>query len=317
MQALARFASDRWVPPLSGTLLRVEEESRLLDSVEELAGRYRLALVVNGAIMTLTLLLGLVALGQVRRSALLEAAHRYQEERRDLERRLFHSERLSSLGRLAAGMAHEINNPLEGMANYLTLLSEDLAAGRVEDAPRLLARLRQGLDRVAGAVRQVLAFAAPGQAPRSPLDLAPLLTETVEFLRGNPAFRAVRLTVETPPGPVTLVGDRLTLGQLFLNLLLNACQAQLEGGEVMVRLSTGDQEAVIEIADRGPGLAPEVAARLFEPFVSTRGSSGLGLAVCHGIATSHGGSITAGGRSGGGTVFTVRLPLEAPPEAAS
>lgn len=312
LTARVRFRGDRWQPALGGLLVRREESSRVLDSVESLAGRFRTALAVNGAIMGLTLLLGFIALRQTRRSALLEAAHRHEAERRDLERRLFHSERLSSLGRMAAGFAHEINNPLEGMANYLDLLSDDLRQGRVEASSRWIERLRQGLDRTAGSVRKILAFADPGTDPhggdRDRLDLTTLVRETMDFVRDQGAFDGVRLDASLPDTPVWISGDRVTLGQLLLNLLLNAAQAQPDGGEIELGLTAEAESATIRVADRGPGLDPEVEEHLFEPFVSTRGSTGLGLAVCHGIARDHGGSVEGANRPDGGARFVVRLP---------
>ncbi|MFN7960812.1 MAG: ATP-binding protein [Thermoanaerobaculia bacterium] len=308
LSARASFRANGWSPPLVGVLVRREEESRLLDSVENLSRRYRLSILASGAVLVLTLGLGLFALAQTRRRALLEAEKSFEAERRQLESRLYHSERLSSLGRLAAGMAHEVNNPLEGMGNYLTLLEEDLAGGRQADAQRHLARVREGLARAAGAVRGVLTFAAPGRSPAEPMDLSALLAETVEFTRGNPAFAGIEIHLEAPAGPVPLVGHRVTLGQLFLNLLLNACQAQPGGGRIEVTLGASEAEAEVTVRDRGPGLAEEVQARLFEPFVSTRGSTGLGLAVCHGIVAAHSGSITGANAPGGGALFRVRLP---------
>jgi signal transduction histidine kinase len=316
--ARVRFRALDWQPAIEGEVLRHEEESRLLDSVEALAQRYRTAVLLNGAIIGLTLLLGLVALRQTRKNALLVAARGFEAERRELERRLFHSERLSSLGRLAAGLAHEINNPLEGMANYLTLLDDDLRDGRREDAHRHLARVREGLARAAGTVRRVLTFASPDREHAELLDLVGVVAEAVEFVRGNPAYRQVRLELVRPPAPIELSGQRGTLGQLFLNLILNACQVQPEGGEVQVTFATSTQAettsaVAVHIADRGPGLPPELAGRLFEPFVSARGSTGLGLAVCHGIATAHGGTLEAVNRPDGGARFTVRLPLGGAP----
>jgi signal transduction histidine kinase len=208
-------------------------------------------------------------------------------------------------------MAHEINNPLEGMSNYLRLLEEDLAAGDTRDAPQLVRRVREGLDRAAGTVRQVLAFADPGRRPKRPLDLAAVVDDTVGFVAANPAFRRVAVRRSGESVPVTVVGDPTTLGQLFLNLLLNACQAQPDGGEVEVRVTRDEDDALVSVADRGPGLDPEVAARLFEPFISTRGSSGLGLAVCHGIVSAHAGTLRGGNRPAGGAEFEVRLPLAA------
>lgn len=306
--ARAPFSEEQWSPPLRGTLLRSETESRLVASVESLAGRYRTTVVLYSLVMTLTLVLGTVALRQSRKAAHLEAARRHEAQVRELERQLFHSERLASLGRLAAGMAHEINNPLEGMANYLSLLEEDLKAGRTDGTSELAGRLRQGLERAAGAVQQVLAFADPARSPKERLDLTEVLTEAVEFLHTHPAHRGVRLELEIAERPLRVRGNRVTLGQLFLNLLLNACQVQPSGGEVRVLARTEDDRVQVEIVDRGPGLPPELGGRIFEPFVSTRTSSGLGLAVCHGIVEDHRGTIRGDNRDDGGAVFEVSLP---------
>ena len=115
-----------------------------------------------------------------------------------------------------------------------------------------------------------------------------------------------------------MIGDPQTLGQLIFNLVLNACQAQPGGGEVEVVVKPAEGEdrqgLELEVLDRGPGISPAVRDRLFEPFQSTRGSIGLGLAICHGIAVDHGGIITTSPRAGGGTRFCVLLPREPPEE---
>ncbi len=291
--------------------MRAEEGSRLVQSVESLAARYRRTVALNLAVILLSLGLGLAAFRQARRSARLEAAAEQQARVRELERQLFHSERLASVGRLAAGLAHEINNPLEGMTNYLTMLRDDLAAGRAEDARELVPPLSEGLARVAGILRQVLAFADPGRTPKRRLDLARVVGRTAEFVRANPAYRGVRIGVDLPAEPLPVVGNEVTLGQLVLNLLVNACQCQPEAGEVAVAARRAGGRAEVAVADRGRGLPPEVRERLFEPFVSTRGSTGLGLAVCHGIAEDHRGRLAAEDRPGGGTVFRFELPLAA------
>ncbi|HVF60846.1 MAG TPA: ATP-binding protein [Thermoanaerobaculia bacterium] len=311
LEARVAVREPRWTPPIAWTLVRSEPGSELVQSVESLAGRYRTTVLLNLAVMTLTLALGLLAFRQVRRAARLEAENEQQARVRELERRLMHSERLASVGRLAAGMAHEINNPLAGMSNYLSLLEEDLRDGRTAEAPALVARVREGLARAAGIVRQVLAFSDPGHAPKAPLDLREVLAETVEFVRGNPAFRGVAVRLDGDAGELPVLGNRITLGQLFLNLILNACQSQPDGGEVEVLAERGEEGLTVIVADRGPGLAPAVLNHLFEPFTSTRGSSGLGLSVCHGIVADHGGAIEGANRHDGGALFAVRLPLAA------
>jgi signal transduction histidine kinase len=308
----APVMASAWQPPLAWRLVRREPADRLVQSFATVADRYRVTLLLNLGLVVLALLLGGLALRQVRRAARLAAEARHAEERRELERLVQHSDRLASVGRLAAGIAHEINNPLEGMANYLALLDEDLARGDTREASLLASRLHEGLDRAAAIVRQVLAFADPGRAPKQPLDLRQLVERTLGFVRANPEFRHLEIAaLGAPDDPVPVLGNATTLGQLALNLLINACQAQPGGGRVETRLETAGDRARLTIDDWGPGLPPETLAHLFEPFYSTRGTTGLGLAVCHGIVGDHGGTLAAVNRPEGGARFVVALPLDA------
>lgn len=310
LEARSSVTDESWTPPIRWTLVRREHGGRLVQSLERLAGSYRTTVLLNVAVMSLSLVLGLVAFRHVRRAARAEAESRHQARVRELERQVRHSERLASLGRLSAGIAHEINNPLEGMRNYLALLEEDLESGQSTEAARLVPRVREGLERIAAIVRQVLRFGDPGRAPSRAVDLDGVARDTLDLVRSDRRFEAVELTTDLALGadhPVQ--GDPATLGQLVLNLVLNACQAQPEGGEVAVSTARRDGLAVLTVADRGPGFSAEVQAHLFEPFFSTRGSTGLGLAVVHGIAAEHGGTIRGENREGGGARVVVELPL--------
>ncbi len=124
------------------------------------------------------------------------------------------------------------------------------------------------------------------------------------------SFQRVTLEVVAPPNPLWVEGNRTTLGQLFLNLLLNACEVQPAGGSVEVRVERREDQAWVAVADRGPGLDGAIREHLFEPFFSGHDSSGLGLAVCHGIVRDHGGTIQGSHRPDGhGALFEVALPL--------
>ncbi len=311
--AAVPVGDPRWQPPLAWWLEGRQAESELQRSVAALAGRYRTTVLLNLAVIAASLLVGLLALRQARERARAEAAAEREREVRELERRLSASERLASVGRLAAGIAHEVNNPLEGMANFLSLLEADLAAGRGEAAARHARRVGEGLARTAGIVRQVLAFSDPGRAPKETVDLARCVEQAAGLLRGE--FPEAEIEIAAA-GPVPVTANSVGLGQLFYNLLLNACQAQEGRGRIEVRLSRAAGEALAVVADDGPGFAAEAAAQLFEPFYSTRGSTGLGLAVSHGIVRDHRGEITARNRPGGGAEFEVRLPLASTPAAA-
>ena len=301
-----------WAPPIHWTLVRRESDRRLLSSVENLAERYRTTVLLNVLVMAFALFLGLLAFRQARLAARLDAENRHQAQLRNLERQVQHSDRLASIGRLAAGIAHEINNPLAGMSNYLSLLKDDLREKRTAEAAVMVERIQEGLDRAAGIVRQVLTFADPGKSPRQGVDLYQVLHRTVEFVRSNPQYRHLDLHLESSNGSLSLPGNATTLNQLFLNLVLNACHAQPEKGRIDVRARVDEEArfAVVNVEDRGPGISKEIMDRLFEPFSSTRGSTGLGLAICHGIVGEHGGRIRAENRRNGGARFIVELPLE-------
>jgi signal transduction histidine kinase len=196
------------------------------------------------------------------------------------------------------------------MRNYLALLEEDLESGQSAEAARLVPRVREGLERITAIVRQVLRFGDPGRAPSRAVDLDGVARDTLELVRSDRRFEAVEIRTDLALGAAHPVqGDPATLGQLVLNLVLNACQAQPEGGEVAVSTARRDGLAVLTVADRGPGFSAEVQEHLFEPFFSTRGSTGLGLAVVHGIAAEHGGTIRGENREGGGARVVVELPL--------
>jgi signal transduction histidine kinase len=300
-------------PAVGWTLVRDEAEGRVLGSVAELARRYRATALLNLAVMALTLLLGLVAFQQAQRSSALRAESRQQARLRELERQILHAERLASVGRLAAGVAHEVNNPLEGAFNYLSMLEEDVAAGDVDAARQSVSRIREGLGRVAAVMRQMLSLSDPGRVEKERLDLREPIEQAAEFVRAQGPLREVRLRLALPAVPLWVDGSAVTLGQLFLNLLLNAGQAQGGRGEVEVSAERVGDRAVVRVCDRGPGLSPEVVARLFEPFFSTRGSIGLGLAVCAGIVADHGGSIRGDSRGGGGAEMVVEIPLRPQP----
>ena len=316
IQAEAAVAAEGWTSPAPWRLRCEQPEAAALALVEPVAARYRATLAWNVGAMTLALLLGLFTVREIGHRERLEARARSEARVRDLERQLFHSERLTTVGRLAAGIAHEINNPLEGIANYLTLAREALDRGDTETARRRLEGVGRGLERAALVVRQVLSHADPAESPRGPLDLNRVLAETTEFVRSRPEFARVRFEVALAEPALMVVGSPIMLGQVALNLVVNACEAQPGGGEVRVSSRRDDGRAVAEIADRGPGIGEADRARIFEPFFSTKNSTGLGLSICHSIVAQHGGALEALPREDGGTVFRLILPAAGDAAAA-
>jgi signal transduction histidine kinase len=308
LRAQASIEAEGWSAPSPWTLSCAEPESLSAALVEPVAMRYRATLALNLAAMAFAALLGVLAVREAARRERMEAKAEEAVHVRELERQLFHAERLTTVGRLAAGIAHEINNPLEGMANYLSLAEDAVAQGDQEAAARRLGGVRQGLDRAAGIVRQVLAHADPAKAPRTPVDLNQLLAETVEFVRSRKEFAAIAFETELGPGPLRALGSPIMLGQVASNLVINACEAQPRGGEVKVTSVREGGRVIVDVADRGPGVAEADRERVFEPFFSTKDSTGLGLSVCHSIVREHGGELLALPRPGGGAIFRMMLP---------
>ena len=280
--------------------------------MEPVTARYRTTLLLNLAAMALAVLLGALAVQQTRRRERLEANAREEARVRALERQLFHAERLATVGRLAAGIAHEINNPLEGMANWLSLARRELERGHTAAAAEHLGRAREGLERAAGIVHQVLGQSDPAKAPWVTVDLNQVLRETEQFLESRKEFAGVTFGLELERAPLLVRGNPVMLGQVAVNLILNACEAQPSGGEVRIRSQRVGGHAVAEIADRGHGVKEADRERIFEPFFSTKDSTGLGLSICHSIVRQHDGELTVAPREGGGALFRMSLPaLEA------
>lgn len=261
------------------------------------------------------------ALGQV--TAVVSVLHDLTKirelERRTVEQQLFESEKLAAVGRMAAAVAHEINNPLEAIKNSLYLLVSHTPA----DDPnrRFLEIASKETDRVSGIIRQMLGFYRPAVV-KAPTDINALLDEAFALLVRQ--FRQHRVTLRTDLDrslpPVLASADQLK--QVFLNLFLNARDAMPDGGtlHVSTRLPReADAEfllpggcVLIQVHDTGTGIAEENLRLIFEPFFSTKREqrgTGLGLWVSQGIVQQHGGQMKVRSRPGRGTTFTVTLPL--------
>jgi signal transduction histidine kinase len=314
LTAEALVRAEGWSAP-SPWSLSCDRDVGLGGPLEPVAARSRRALALNLVVMTLAVLLGVIAVQQARRRERLEAEARERLRVQELEQQLFHAERLGTVGRLAAGLAHELNNPLEGMANYLALARTHLGAGDSAALRRDLDLVRQGLERAAGIVRQVLDRASRADAPQTAVELTAVVQQAVDFVRSWPEFRGIDFQVEPPEGPLLVWGRPVMLGQVLLNLLRNACEAQPRGGEVRVKAVRQGTEGRIEVADRGPGVPASDRARIFEPFYSTKSSTGLGLSVCEAIVRQHHGRLELLEREGGGAAFALTLPLQERGEA--
>jgi two-component system, NtrC family, sensor kinase len=291
------------------------------------------------------------------RNALLESTNEEllatNEELKQASAQLVHAERLAAVGELAAGVAHEINNPVNfamNAARTLRAVVDDVRAvaaqvsaidpgdtdalrRQIEALETLRERLgfdqsaaalaeltdivTEGLERTAGLVGDLRDFAAPGSREWGPVDLARGLRTTLRLIGHTMMSAGVEVHAEVPEGLPQIRGDARALNQVFLNLLKNAAESheQSEYGSVWLTARAEEGAVLVEIRDDGPGIAPEVRERLFEPFVSTKvgRGSGLGLSISRRIMEEHGGRLELESAEGQGTRVVMRFPLPAEP----
>jgi signal transduction histidine kinase len=244
-----------------------------------------------------------------------------ESEHRELQARLAQTDRLTALGTLAAGVAHEINNPLAYVLLNIGYVAEELpkllqpnANERANEVLLALEHAREGAERIRNTVRSLQTFSRPENESRKPLRLAQLLDATLPLIANEIKHRA-RLIRNYHPVP-EVIANEARLGQVFLNLVLNAVQSLPEDhanhNEIHLVLTSPSPDRVsIEVRDNGEGIPPQVRGRIFDPFFTTKPvgiGTGLGLTICHGIVASLGGTLSFESEVGKGTVFRVDLP---------
>jgi signal transduction histidine kinase len=220
------------------------------------------------------------------------------------------------LARLAAGLAHEIKNPLSTMAINLALLEEEWAragsepSAREKRAIKRLATLQREIKRLETIVEDFLRYARGGEVNRSPRDLGTLVRETLEFVETEDARQGIRHHVEIPMGLPLVMLDEGAFRQALLNLFVNARQAMPMGGEMIVRVQRAQNQVELSVTDTGVGMTPEALERCFDPYFSTKkGGTGLGLATTRRIVEEHDGRIHVVSEPNRGTSFSIVLPL--------
>ena len=247
------------------------------------------------------------------------------DELRRAQRQVLHMEKMSSLGKLSATVAHELNNPINGMLNYTRLVRRVLAEQPLSDEVRgeldgYLSVLQHECTRCGSIVQNLLVFARRTGAEMRPIDVNEVLDRSLMLMRHHIEMASIRLHREPFEGDPRLIADPGQLEQALVALLVNAVEAIKEAGDregdLTVR-ADGDADWVrIHITDSGGGIPPEVLPRIFEPFFSTKDKEsgvGLGLAVVYGIVQRHAGDIDVDTAVGRGTTFHLRLPRRPPP----
>ncbi|HVF89166.1 MAG TPA: ATP-binding protein [Blastocatellia bacterium] len=226
----------------------------------------------------------------------------------ELEREVRRQERLAALGKMAAGLAHEIRNPLASMRGSVQVLASELSFS--PDQSQLMEIVLRESDRLNRIVSDFLTYARPPRIERTVIELSSILSETVALLRNSTELTPDHLLTERfPSEPVHYNGDPNQIRQIFWNLSRNAIQAMPRGGELQVTLEAGPGlDVTISFRDTGQGMSREQKDRMFEPFNSSSGGTGLGMAIVYQLVRDHNGKIFVESEAGKGTSIAIKLP---------
>ena len=235
-------------------------------------------------------------------------------DRAELERRLVQADKLSSIGLLAAGVAHEVNTPLAVISTYAQMLAKQVAED--EQKSRILEKIARQTFRASEIVNSLLNFSRTPTAELSEVHLNRVIQETLSLLEHQLKKAGIEVRTKLDAGIEPVKGNPGKLQQVFLNLFLNARDAMEPRGVLEVATHAGENGVVVDVIDTGHGIAPEHLSRIYDPFFTTKSAkkgTGLGLSVTYGIIQEHGGAIEAISRQGEGTCFR----LEFPPDSQS
>jgi len=238
-------------------------------------------------------------------------------EKKRVQEQLIRSDRLSSLGRLSGGIAHEIRNPLAGINLFIDILRDKEKFVYTDKAQDILNEMKEGVNKIEGIVKRVLDFARPSKVSIDKIEMNTLITETIELwdenLRKSNIKRKLSLAKDLPP----VLGDNISLQQVINNLVLNAVEAMKKDGMLEITSSKGissffkEREIIIiTVEDTGPGIEPKYMEKIFNPFFTLKATgTGLGLSIVHQIIKQHGGFISFKCGPCKGTTFTIELPI--------
>ena len=250
----------------------------------------------------------LLSLGLLALTILVLWRYKASLEHRDQLIKSQNAEKLALVGELAAGMAHEIRNPLTTIKGFADLLK---SKPKYKDDIEILDLLSGGVDHIEGIVRETLLLARPQKMEVGKVNLAALTEETFSFMKNEALLREINLELVRGDAALIVEGDELHLKQILINIIKNSLEATSAGGYVKIKLEKTDPKtAKIEIEDNGRGMAPEVLDKAGRPFFTTKpNGTGLGLSVCRRIIEEHKGSLNIESKPGRGTVVEISLPL--------
>jgi two-component system sensor kinase FixL len=244
-----------------------------------------------------------------------DITERQGTERRlqEIQAELMHSSRLSTMGQMASALAHELNQPLTAVINYAQASRRLLGAGAGEDRIRpVIDKAVEQASRAGQIIRRLRDFLEKGETERRLEDVNKVVEEATALALVGVKDTGVKVQLEVGRDLPNVVIDKIQIQQVVMNLVRNAVEAMEASERRELAISTArtkDDQVEVAVLDTGPGLAPEVAAQLFQPFVSTKQRGmGLGLSICRTIVEAHGGRLGATARDGGGTAFRFTLP---------
>jgi C4-dicarboxylate-specific signal transduction histidine kinase len=247
---------------------------------------------------------------------LLQQATERERILRQKQQELIHAGKLATIGQLAAGIMHELNNPLNNVNLYLGML-RDLARTHELDYAKVTSAIDEAqgqVKRAAEIVSHLRVFARGGEAPRGPCCIDDIIHRALSFVQDPLRLASVTATFTRSPVDILIEGNETQLEQVFVNLLLNAKDAMSEASIKRVTIASRQENGsvIVEVDDTGPGVAPEIAHVLFTPFITTKPSGvglGLGLSICSSIMNAHHGRIAVGNAPTGGARFMLTFPI--------
>jgi signal transduction histidine kinase len=250
-----------------------------------------------------------------RQIAVIVEHQQAEEEKERLHRQLMHADRLATIGQLAAGVAHELNEPLSSILGFAQLVKRDpaLPEGAGQDIEKIVTASLHARE----IIKKLLLFARQTPTFKGPMDFNSAVLRAIDLFKHYFEKEGIELVCVLCPEMPVMTADAGQLTQVLVNLVVNAVQAMPEGGKLIVQTHVEDRHAVCIVEDTGVGMTEEILDRLFVPFFTTKEvdrGTGLGLPVVHGIITAHGGTIDVKSRPGQGTTFTIRLPIDPTPD---
>ena len=311
MGLLEEEQASLWIPVVLRGKLR---------AAAVLGNKQRDALFSNDDLEIAATLAGLLGVS-MENAELYDHLRAEMQKLREMQDQLVQAEKLSAIGELVSGVAHELNNPLTAIIGYAELLLGEL---RGTAAERDLENILRSAERSRRIVRNLLTFARRQRAERRLVDVNELLRETLELQSYQLRVDNIAIRLELDEGLPKTLADPSQLQQVFVNIIMNAHQAirsVKEAGSIAVRTAVAGDMIRVAISDDGPGIPPDIMGRIFDPFFTTKEvgvGTGLGLSICYGIVSAHGGRIWCESVPGQGATFFVELPIrqEAPEEPA-